>query len=221
VQTGWLLAVPLGATEQHGPHLPLSTDTQIADVLAQRLAADNAGVVAAPPVSYGASGEHQSFSGTLSVGQEALEMFLVELGRSAAISFPRVLFVSAHGGNFEPVSCAVRRLRAETRDVLAWSPGDTWSGDAHAGRTETSVMLAIDRTSVRHEAIAPGNREPLDRLLPQLRREGVEAVSPSGVLGDPRGSTVQLGERLLAQAADALASAIGGWPEPGAERIWL
>ena len=95
--------------------------------------------VVAPALPYGSSGEHAGFPGTLSIGREALEHVLVELARSAG--FARVLFLCAHGGNAEPLAAAVRVLRAEGRDVRAWSP--RWDGDAHAGRTETSLMLAL------------------------------------------------------------------------------
>ena len=103
-QNDRVLLVPLGATEQHGPHLPLTTDTDIAVALAQRLAAalpDT--VVVAPAVPYGSSGEHEGFAGTLSIGQAATEHLLVELGRSATRTWPRVMLVCAHGGNAAPV----------------------------------------------------------------------------------------------------------------------
>src|SRR5689334_2633361 len=90
-----VIVVPLGATEQHGPHLPLGTDTTIACALASGLAAARE-VVVAPALPYGSSGEHAGFEGTLSIGQAALELVLIELVRSAASP---VLFVSAHGGN--------------------------------------------------------------------------------------------------------------------------
>lgn len=70
---GAVLAVPVGSTEQHGPHLPLSTDTDIAVALVERLARRRRGVVAAPALAYGSSGEHAGFAGTLSIGREALE----------------------------------------------------------------------------------------------------------------------------------------------------
>jgi creatinine amidohydrolase len=136
------LLVPLGATEQHGPHLPIGTDTAIALALAEGAAAEVPGTVVAPVLSYGASGEHQDFAGTLSIGAEATELVLVELARSATETFDRVLFVNAHGGNATPLAAAVRRLRAESRDVRAWTP--RLGGDAHAGRTETSLMLALE-----------------------------------------------------------------------------
>lgn len=126
---GAILAVPVGATEQHGPHLPLTTDTDIAKALCDGLAAARQDVLVAPAVAYGSSGEHAGFAGTLSIGQEATELLLVELGRSAAETFGRLLFVSAHGGNAGPVARAVARLRAESRDVEVFQP--RWPGDPH------------------------------------------------------------------------------------------
>ncbi len=108
---GAVLAVPLGSTEQHGPHLPISTDTDVARALCERLAGALPSVVVAPALPYGSSGEHAGFAGTLSIGQQALETVVVELVRSATDTFERVVLVSAHGGNAEPVERAVRLLR--------------------------------------------------------------------------------------------------------------
>jgi mycofactocin precursor peptide peptidase len=205
---GAALVVPVGATEQHGPHLPVSTDTDIAVALAERLVAALPEAVLAPALVYGASGEHAGFAGTLSIGREATEHVLVELGRSAAESFARVVLVSAHGGNAEPVARATARLVAEGRDVVAWSP--SWSGDAHAGRTETSVMLALCPERVRLGAAAAGATAPLAALWPALRTGGVRAVSANGVLGDPAGASAEEGRRLLAAAGADLLAAVGG-----------
>ncbi|QIZ37963.1 creatininase family protein [Saccharopolyspora sp. ASAGF58] len=71
-----LLAVPLGATEQHGPHLPLGTDTTIAEELCRRLAQRMPKILVAPAIPYGSSGEHAGFPGTLSIGQEAMPLSL-------------------------------------------------------------------------------------------------------------------------------------------------
>jgi len=214
-----VLAVPVGATEQHGPHLPLSTDTDIAVALARGLAARSATVTVAPALPFGASGEHQSFPGTLSIGQQAVESVLVELVRSATETFGRVVLISVHGGNAKPVARAVRRLVAEGRDVRAWSPAASWVGDAHAGRTETSVMLALHPDRVRLDAVVPGETRPLRELMPAMTLGGVAAVSPNGVLGDPTGATAGEGQRLLTGAVDALAAAIRDWPADGP--VWL
>jgi len=198
---GDLLVVPLGATEQHGPHLPLGTDTTIASVLASGVDA-----VIAPALPYGSSGEHAGFPGTLSIGRAALEHVLVELARSAG--FARILFVCAHGGNAEPLAAAVRVLRGEGVDARAWSP--RWEGDAHAGRTETSLMLALAPELVG-PAREPGNVTPLAELMPRLREEGVRAASPNGILGDPLGASAEEGRALLAAARAELTSLIENW----------
>jgi len=129
-----ILAVPVGSTEQHGPHLPLSTDTDIAVALAERVADACTDVLVAPALPYGSSGEHAGFTGTLSIGQDALEHVVVELVRSAD-AFAGVVLVCAHGGNAEPLERAVNTLRAEGRRVMAWMPHAY--DDVHAGRSET------------------------------------------------------------------------------------
>ncbi|WP_280262093.1 mycofactocin biosynthesis peptidyl-dipeptidase MftE [Nocardia wallacei] len=206
---GALLAVPVGATEQHGPHLPLSTDTDIAVTLCDRLAESRADVLVAPPVPYGSSGEHAGFAGTLSIGREATELLLVELGRSACETFSRLLFVSTHGGNDAPVTRAVERLRAESRDVRGFAP--SWHGDPHAGRTETSLMLSLRPLAVRCCRAVTGNTSPLRELMPQLRSCGVRAVSPSGILGDPTGATGSEGSTLMDALSAALAWQVEQW----------
>lgn len=206
---GALLAVPVASTEQHGPHLPLSTDTDLALALCARLAASRPGVVVAPPVAFGASGEHEGFAGTLSIGQEALELLLVELCRSATMTFSRVLLVSTHGGNAQPVRRAGDRLRGESRDVYVWVP--RWSGDAHAGRAETSLQLALAPGAVRLSQAQAGNTRPIAELMPALRASAVKAVSPNGVLGDPAGASAAEGTAMLDGLLAGLLASVRAW----------
>lgn len=203
------LLVPLGATEQHGPHLPLGTDTVIASAVAEAAARDAPGVTVAPALPYGASGEHAAFPGTLSLGLEAMEVVLVELVRSAD-HFADVVLISWHGGNAEAVGRAVARSRADGRAVSWWEPrlggaGTDVHTDVHAGRIETSLMLAIAPELVGdHRPTGPS--EPLAALLPALREHGVRAVTSNGVLGDARGASADEGRTLLAGLVADLAA---------------
>ncbi len=196
------LLVPLGSCEQHGPHLPLSTDTAIAHRVASRVAATRATVWVAPPLAYGASGEHAGFPGTLSVGTDVLAMVLVELVRSADWA-ARVILVNGHGGNIDGVRRAAAALRVEGRLVEVWAPVIK-GADAHAGRTETSLMLALS-DAVRMDLAEVGATTSLRELMPALRSGGVRAVSANGVLGDPTGATSSEGHELL----DALVVSLG------------
>ena len=206
-----VVAVPLGSVEQHGPHLPLDTDTRIATALVDALAAARPDVVGAPPVAYGASGEHAGFPGTLSIGTEALTAVLVELGRSAD-AFAGVVFVNGHGGNLEAVRRASALLVDEGRRVLAWAPSVP-DGDAHAGRTETSLLLALDPGCVHLDRAEPGATAPLAELIGDLCSGGVAAVAPNGVLGDPTGASADEGAALLAAiTADLLAAVDRAFP---------
>lgn len=205
-----LLAVPLGATEQHGPHLPLDTDTRVALALAERLAAARPDALVAPPLPYGSSGEHEGFPGTLSIGQEAIELLVVELVRSSAPWAEAVVLVSGHGGNAEPLLRAERRLVREGRRVLAWSPR-LRDDDAHAGRAETSLVLALAPQHVRTERAEAGNVEPLPALIDEIRRRTVRGVSANGVLGDPTGASAEEGRALLDRMAEELVHAVARW----------
>ncbi len=197
-----VLAVPLGSTEQHGPHLPLDTDTRIAEAWAAGMAAAHPAILTAPALPYGSSGEHQSFTGTLSIGTEALEHLLVELIRSAAHSFQAVVLVCGHAGNATAVHHVVKQMQYEGHRVQAVFP--TWDAasmgfaiDAHAGRVETSLMLHIAPATVNLERAEAGTIAPLGDLIEDLRSGGVAAVAANGVLGDPSGAGQAEGRRLL------------------------
>lgn len=207
-----VVLVPVGSCEQHGPHLPLDTDTRIATHLAERAASRLDGAVVAPAVAVGASGEHAGFPGTLSIGTEALTTVLVELVRSADWAHG-VVFVNGHGGNLDAVDAALATSHAEGRNVLSWWPRVV-GGDAHAGHTETSLLLHLDHDLVDRTATAPGVTTPLAELAPTLRRRGVGAVSRSGVLGDPTTATAAEGQRLVEALVADLVGAVGAWRSP-------
>jgi mycofactocin precursor peptide peptidase len=215
-----VVVVPVGATEQHGPHLPLDTDTRIATAVAQsvvaRLTASGCPgrAVVAPAIAYGASGEHQDFAGTVSIGTGALECLLIEFGRSACQWAQRVVFVNGHGGNLDALVAAVGRLRAEQRDA-GWFPCSVPGGDSHAGHTETSILLHLSPETVCVNERRAGNVAPLTELMSAMRRGGVAAVSEVGVLGDPTTATAAAGAGLFAEMVDACAIKIKRWAPGG------
>ena len=151
-----VVVLPLGAIEQHGPHLPLHTDTTIATGVAARAAA-RLDALDIAPIAIGASGEHQSFAGTVSIGTAALRLVLVELVRSVSTWAPRVVFVNGHGGNLAALELAVGQLRGEGHDA-AWVPCATPGGDAHAGPS------AADELGMG----TVGPRAPVLYLAPEL-----------------------------------------------------
>ena len=215
---GSVLAVPVGSTEQHGPHLPLTTDTDLATALAHALAGAREDVVVAPPVAYGASGEHEGYAGTLSSGHDAAELLLVELGRSASASFDRILLISTHGGNRASVVGARDRLIAESRDVRMWSPSWGSATDSHAGHVETSLMLHLHPERVRMEAAPVGQTRPLGELMADLMTGGLKAVTETGVLGDATTAAAAAGAEIWARAVADLVGAVGDWPATAATR---
>jgi mycofactocin system creatininase family protein len=225
---GPMLLVPVGSTEQHGPHLPLGMDTLIAEAVAGRsadvLREAGVDVLTAPALAYGSSGEHQHFAGTVSIGLEALQLLLVELARSAGSWAGPCVFVNGHGGNVPAVVAAVRQLRYEGHDVgwaacAATRERDGAPIDSHAGRIETSLALILVPEDVRLDRAEPGALEPLSALLPRMRVGGVASVSPNGVLGDPSGASAQEGLRLLWGMVADVVSSVLAWAPDGQGRL--
>lgn len=200
-----LVVVPVGSCEQHGPHLPLHTDTIIATELANDLAIRRGDCVVAPAITISASGEHAGFPGTLSIGTEVMAAMAIEIARSADWA-AGVVFVNGHGGNVAAMQRAAEVFDRERREVLIWWP-HLPGGDPHAGHTETSLMLALAPDEVRFERSAAG---PIPAMV-DLVRYGVQPLSSTGVLGDPTTATAEDGAELFGHLADHLASAVGEW----------
>lgn len=210
-----IILIPVGSTEQHGPHLPLNTDTLVAEEIAGRALHRTTGLMLGPTIAVTASGEHAGFAGTLSIGTDVMTRVAIEIGRSADWA-AGVVFVNGHGGNHEALTNAIEVLTSESRTVMSWWPKwrrrtDGGPPDLHAGRIETSLMLAIDPGLVRFELSEAGPSTPLSKLIPALRANGVRSVSSNGVLGDPDGASGAEGERFITDFVDDLVHSIESW----------
>jgi creatinine amidohydrolase len=222
-RAGWDKAVlPLGATEQHGPHLPLGTDSLIGGALAVRVARRLGAAFALPVLPVGASDEHREFAGTLSVAHETVAALVGDVCAGlVGRGFGTVVVCSAHGGNERGLELAAERLAGLPQVVLAdrevaFSASDFLArrgvepgrAGAHAGLAETSMTLAVDPSAAAMEAASAGYVGPLDAIWPVLTTAGVRQVAANGVLGDPVGASAQLGEDCLEAWAAAICEAV-------------
>ena len=215
-----ILVLPLGAWEQHGPHLPLDTDTVIINrVISEAVATPElltADLVIAPTVSITASDEHQGFPGTLSTGTQALKDSVVAICRSA--SWARgVCIVNGHGGNADALAAITSALEYEQITHNVWSLPSYVGGDMHAGHTETSLMLHISPESVRNVPLESGTHIT-HGIVDEMREQGVQGVSTNGIIGDASTATASHGEAVLAlytrTLQEHLVSCLDEWSRP-------
>jgi mycofactocin system creatininase family protein len=209
--------LPLGATEQHGPHLPLATDTLIAGAVAERAARLLGRTAVALPIPVGASSEHRDFPGTISLPHEVLAALVAQLCHDLRRrGFRRIAVFSAHGGNGRALALAAGRLGDDVvilpdfqlAPVLAGLGIDGSRAGVHAGLAETSAVLAIDARLVRMDQAEPGYVGALEDIWGVLTTAGLRPVTANGVLGDPRGASRALGELCLDAWAAAIVEAV-------------
>lgn len=209
--------IPLGATEQHGPHLPLNTDTRLATAIAERVAKRLERTLVAPAIPIGPSTEHAGFPGTISITPKTLERLVQEQVASfAEQGFGRIVLLPGHGGSFPIIETAYPDLVEETdaeivaitelnRYVNLLKTGLEAAGididepAPHAGASETAMLLAVAPEAVRDER-PTGHTGSVS--LAKLFSEGVETYAENGVLGDAREATVEAGKTVLEVLVD-------------------
>jgi len=230
-----VIILPLAAIEQHGPHLPLSTDLDIGLGLLTAAMDHLPGDFPAwtlPPLAAGASSEHEGFPGTLGLPQALLEDLIHEVGAAVARCGVRRLVISnSHGGNHAAMGSAGLRLRKELGMLVVKAsyhkfprpadvdlPDAEWRHGWHGGAVETAMMLHLRPGLVRADQMRHA-RSIGEDFEDELRRLGPEAsgasfawlagdLNPAGVVGDARLATAALGARLVRYYAAALADVI-------------
>jgi creatinine amidohydrolase len=224
----WIAVLPLAATEQHGPHLPLGTDVMIAEAYLARvreILPDKIPATFLPVQPIGVSTEHLAYPGTLSLPAETALKVWIALGESVArAGIKKLVMVSSHGGNSAAMSLVAQELRARhglLAVTTAWSrfgaPEGMFSAEelrhgVHGGAVETSIMLARYKQHVRTDAIAefrPASiaMEQDYRWLSAHRPAPfawqTQDLHPSGAVGDARQASADKGELLLEHGARA------------------
>jgi creatinine amidohydrolase len=226
-----IVVVPVGATEQHGPHLPVMVDHRLAHEVATRaarLVADHEPIVVTPVIPFGMSEHHMSLGGTLTLDFATMQA-VVRCVCTSAIrqGFRRLFILNGHGGNVAALETIVTELTIEHRLPIACSTYwqiaseeiaallDRQSGVLHACEAETSMIMAVEGADVD------------DEVLPQCRGDlipgasAISGVNPAvyrwrqlgtrsltGVIGDASTASAQKGERLLAAIAERVAQAL-------------
>ncbi len=228
-----VVVLPVGAVEQHGPHLPVRVDAAInAGILARALdlLADDADVLVLPPLPYGKSDEHLAFPGTLALSGETLRRVWLEIAASVKrAGARRLVFFNSHGGQMALMDIACRDIRIahgmlavacswfRIADLGDLFPAAEIDHGIHGGDIETSVMLALHGDLVamdRAEDFVPLTVE-IEASGSSLTAEGkvgfgwqAQDLHPAGVCGNAAAATTEKGEAVIARAASAFARLI-------------
>jgi len=206
----------VGSTEQHGPHLPLASDTLMGEWLADATARRLGKALVAPTVKVGCSQHHIAFPGTISIEPATLKQVLMSYVETLlGHGFRRVIMIPSHGGNFETVSEAVQELQHKLPDkqicafsdlkrLIEMSHGlskqhgvSAGASGAHAGEFETSILLYIRPDLVNMKAAAEGFTGEFAPIMSDLLKYGLAKVTANGILGDGRLGAAERGEEYL------------------------
>jgi creatinine amidohydrolase/Fe(II)-dependent formamide hydrolase-like protein len=225
-----ILCLPMGSMEQHGPHLPLNTDTVLAEAFTRRIVerwGETYDVWRLPPISVGLSREHDWAAGTLSLSVSGMTAYLRDLCREIIRALParNLLIVNGHGGNrgiLEALGCELRSDFGLNLGVLhlgaMMSPvQDAGLPEIHAGKDETSVMLALAPDLVRRERVH-GRKAPqdgaavrsliLDPATSWPWSSGDKRIAEDGVIGDAGAASAEHGHAIVSRVVDGVGAVL-------------
>jgi creatinine amidohydrolase/Fe(II)-dependent formamide hydrolase-like protein len=230
--------LPVGSTEQHGPHLPLDTDAFDAAHLAKSVAeiSKEPRPLVLPVVSYGVSYHHMGFSGTISLSNETLARLVYEIGMSVARhGIRKLVIINGHGGNGPALQNAAQMINRDSRIFVCVDTGETSDvdvkkiietpNDAHAGELETSTALAVRPELVYMKRAKKSVPRFSSKYLNFSTSRSVEwytqteKISRNGVLGDPTKATREKGEKLWRLMVEHLARFVDDLKDLNPEEI--
>jgi creatinine amidohydrolase len=213
------IVLAFGAVEQHGHHLPFGTDSILGDELG-RAVAERLDAVLAPTVRVGCSRHHLAFPGTMSISEETFEGVVGDIVRGwARHGFKRIVLLPTHGGNFQPLAVAIERIGpidgvkligVTDLSLLVNATLGTGAdlgvpaaeGGLHGGEWETSMVLAVAPDLVRMEDAVAGYTGDLESGLTRFFEEGVDALTDTGVIGDPTNASPEHGRVYFDRLVD-------------------
>jgi creatinine amidohydrolase len=224
IQNGYdKVIIPIGSTEQHGPHLPLSTDSIISLEISRRLAIKLGNTLVAPIVNFGLSEHHMDFPGTISIKEDTLYLLLRDIISSLSKhGFNKFILISMHGGNYpalknikDKLINEYPKLKIETYEdfsklsMIFHEPAKEMNISesvigSHAGLIETSVIFYLNKNLVRRDKIRKGFIGNLDEARRKLRELGIIKVSNIGVIGDPTLFSENIGEKAIEKVVEHL-----------------
>ena len=232
IEEGYDTAVfACGATEQHGLHLPLFVDAEHGERMALVVARRLGKALVAPSIRVGCSEHHMTFPGTISILPETLEAlvrdYCVSLSRHG---FRNICIIPTHGGNFAPIASMLDRLREAVGPgtrvfaftdlggmMKAWRKAvqeESGLGDrvgGHADIAESSIMMVLHPELVDKDIAEPGFTDPVTpEVLDRMFKEGLQNLTPNGVMGDPRGMSAPNGLRCIDTLAGLISDFFAG-----------
>ncbi|WP_089212089.1 creatininase family protein [Streptosporangium subroseum] len=234
VRASPLVIIPAGAFEQHGPGMPMATDTIRAEHVAELVALELAGsAVIGPSVPVGVSPHHLAFAGTVTLTTTTLAAVVREYADSLhRHGWRKILVITGHGGNNATLTTVAQDLLTTHPDLqFAWTPLTSLAADVvagmrvsevhgHSGEAETAQMLHLASHLVHTERLAPGTTHlgelgPVSRLSLQGGHPALtmryDRLSPNGVLGDPRNATPEDGRAVVETAVARIVAFTRTW----------